>query len=253
MTARPGLPGAPAYGELGRIGLLVPSNNTVVEPDFRRVLPPGYAAFATRMMNTRAEADDLAEMTRHAVRGAAELATAGVQLIAFACTSGSFLKGRDWDAELRRRLEVASGIPAVTTSQAIVDALAALKARRVAVATPYVEEVNRREHDFLTSHGLEVVGIEGLGIAESVAIARLDPTTACDLVRALPWRQADAVLVSCANFPVLPVLEALEAEVGRPVLSSTQATVWKCLRVLGYRGQVSGFGRLLEIQDPRAS
>lgn len=233
------------YGTNGTIGLIVPSNNTVVEREFHRLLPEGYGLVATRMWNTRTDAADLASMPDDAEKGARELSTAHASVVAFACTSGSFLEGGDWEQLLRARLAAAAGCPAVTTSGAFVAAFEALKLRSVVVATPYPDDINARERDYIEEHGVAVRAIKGLGIRASVEIGHCPPEAAQRLAIELDREDADGVFISCTNLRTIDVIEDLEQRLGKPVVTSNQATLWEALRVLGHDRPIQGYGRLL--------
>lgn len=243
------------YGENGRIGLIVPSNNTVVEQEFRRILPEGITSYATRMRNTQADAADLEMMVTHAARGADELSTAEVDVIAFACTAGSLLHGIEWERTVRRALEKASGgIPCITTSQAVTDAFGHLGLRRLVVATPYIDELNQAERRFFEAGGFEVIDIRGLGIRRAADLGRCYPKEAMDLALRLPYESADGIFISCTNFRTIDILSELEQRTGKPVLSSNLATLWAALKHLPKGcGPIHGFGRLLESHHWRES
>lgn len=233
------------YGTNGTIGLIVPSNNTVVEREFNRLLPEGYGVVATRMWNTRADAEDLATMPDDAVEGARQLSTAQPDVIAFACTAGSFLGGSEWEQALHARLEAAAGCPAVTTSGAFVSALRHLGVERAVLATPYSDEINERERAYMVACGIDVTAVGGLDITESVRIGQCAPEAARDLVLGLDDSGADGVFVSCTNFRTIDVIDELEERLGKPVVTSNQATLWSCLQTLGHQEPVAGAGRLL--------
>lgn len=236
------------YGENGRIGLIVPSNNTVVEQEFRRILPEGITSYATRMRNTKADVNDLEVMVTHAARGADELSTAEVDVIAFACTAGSLLHGIEWERMLRRTLEKASGgVLCITTSQAVTDAFGHLGLRRIVVATPYIDELNQAETRFFEAGGFEVLDIRGLGIRRAADLGRCYPKDAMDLALRLPFEKADGIFISCTNFRSIDILSELEERTGKPALSSNLATLWAALKHLPKGcGPIRGFGRLLE-------
>ncbi len=237
------------YGQKGRIGLIVPSNNTVVEQEFRRLLPEGITSYATRMRNTQSDFADLEAMVSHAAKGASDLATAEVDVIAFACTAGSLLHGVDWEQKLRADLEAAAGgIPCITTSSAVIEAFERLNMRRLVVATPYLDVLNRAEKAYFEARGFEVIEIRGLGIHRSVEIGRCYPESALDLALSLPYDQADGVFISCTNFRTIDILAELERKTGKPVVSSNQATLWGCLKRLPQPcGPIKGYGQLLEL------
>ncbi len=236
------------YGWKARIGLIVPSTNTINEPEFWRMAPEGIGIFAARaMLLGRATTESYFEMAR-AVSGAADqLATAEVDIVAYGCTSGSFVCPME---ELVQDMRARTGKPALAAAGAVAAALRALGARRVALATPYVDFVNRRECDFLESYGFEVASLVSLDLGhtqeERRAIGRVPPEAIYRLARQADRPDADAVFISCTNLASLGVVQRLENALGKPVITSNQACFWACLRRLGLRDSVTGCGRLLE-------
>lgn len=238
------------YGQNGRIGLLVPSANTVAEPEFNRMVPDGIGVFAARMRNSRADVDDSRAMLRHVERAADELGSAQADVIAFACTASSFVEGVEGEAELRDRIERAGAAKAVTTSGAVAGALRTLGIRRAAVATPYPDELNVLEKQFLEEEGIRVPTVAGMGIVDAFSIGKVTPQETYEFARRV-WRDdADGMFISCTNLRTIDVLARLEAELGVPVVSSNLATFRGCLRALGHRGPVEGYGRLLAEGPP---
>ena len=233
------------YGQNGRIGLLVPSVNTVVEPDFNRLVPEGIGIYAARMRNHRSDVEDSRAMLQHVERAADELGSAHMDVIAFACTASSFVQGVEGEIELRERIERSGGAKAVTTSGAVAAALRTLGIRRVVVATPYPEELNTLEKQFLEDEGIEVLAISGMGIVDAFSIGKVTPQETYDFARRV-WRDdADGMFISCTNLRTIDVLARLEDELRVPVISSNSATCWGCLRALGCRETIAGYGRLL--------
>jgi maleate cis-trans isomerase len=230
---------------MARIGLLVPSANTVVEPEFWHMAPPGITLHAARMRNSTCDVEDSIRMLDHVERASYELGSANVNVIAFACTASSFVKGADGERDLEAMIERASGATAVTTSGAVVAALKSLGARRLAMYTPYPAELNRREVTFLRSHGLDVVQERGLGIADAVAIADVSAAQLLEFVHdAPPPDEADTLFVSCTNLATLDSIAALEREFDRPVISSNTATFWRLLQTLDVEPSEQAPGRL---------
>ena len=227
-----------------RIGLLVPSANTVVEPEFWRMAPPRVSLHAARMRNARSDVEDSLRMLEHAERAADELGSARVDVIAFACTASSFVRGAEGEDELRALIERAAGAPAVTTSGAVTAALQALAATSVALYTPYPAELNEREVAFLGGHGIRVVHERGMGITEAVTIADVSTDELLAFVRGVPPPPADAIFLSCTNLATLDAIQPLEAEFDRPVVSSNTATLRSVLKRLGLEPPATAPGRL---------
>jgi maleate isomerase len=235
------------YGWRARIGLIVPSSNTTMEPEFWRMAPEGVSVHTSRVRLSEVTPEALRLMASEAVRAAEELATADVNVIVYGCTSGSLLEGVEWEERLRREIRERAGVEAITTAQAVVEALRALGVRRVAVATPYIDEINSRERSFLERSGFSVVRIRGLGIVRNTDIGRQPPWVAYRLAKEVAreaGRSADGVFISCTNFRTIEVIELLEAELQLPVVSSNTASMWLALRTLGIRDRLS-YGRLL--------
>jgi maleate isomerase len=226
--------------------------NTVVEPEFNRMLPEGLSVHAARMHNARSDLEDTLRMNRHAERAADELASAKVDVIAYACTAGSFVRGESGEKELRQRIEMATGIPVVTTAGAVAEALSALAVTRLVMATPYTDDINMLEKAFLEASGFEVVDMEGLGIVDAFSIGAVAVHETYRLVRTLRESRVTrpgssvATFVSCTNLPTAEIIGSLERDTGAPVVTSNQATLWACLRAVGCRDAIPGYGALLE-------
>jgi arylmalonate decarboxylase len=178
---------------------------------------------------------------------AEQLANAGADAIELTGTSLTFYQGEAFNRQLCETVRRASGLPATTMSNGVIDALKAVGARRVAVATAYNEDVNARLRAFLIEHGLEPVVITGLGIE---AIADVDRVTQEALIHfgvrvreSAP--EADALLVSCGGFRTLEIISPLEARTGVPVITSMPHGLWAGARLAGLDGAAPGYGRLL--------
>lgn len=237
------------YGARAKLGVIVPPTNTANEAEWNRMAPKGVSVHSARMplhMDTTSEAgrkalhDDLR-------RYVADLAQASVDVIAYGCTAGSMTVPANGLADF---MQGASGRTSVTTAQSLVEALRALGAKRVAVATPYHDALNEHEKHFLQGHGFEVVALRGLGYgangpAEYRNIARIPPADVLAHARSVVRAAADAILLSCTDMATLDIIEPLERETGKPVISSNQATFWYALRRAGIEDHLTGYGRLL--------
>lgn len=240
------------YGSRCRLGLLLPSLNVVCEPEMNRMAPEGVSVHATRMrLEGAMSPESYARMAEDAAAGASLLRTARVDVIAYACTSGAILED---SGRLTETIEREGGVPAVTTARAVVEALRALGLRRIAVGTPYVAFVNEAERLFLEKAGFEVTRMRGLEMGKTpesrVAIGRLKREAVHDLARQVDSPEAEGVFLSCLNMAALDLLDRLEGELGKPVLSSTVATFWAALRRTGVEVSIPGFGSFLREFPP---
>jgi maleate isomerase len=152
-------------------------------------------------------------------------------VVAYACTSGSFVNGVAGERRLVEAMRGTGAPTAVTTSGALLTALSALRIQQVAVATPYVATVTSRLHDFLTEAGFRTVSSAHLGLDRD--IWKVPYETTAQLIREADAADAEAVFVSCTNLPTYDVIAPLEHELGKPVLTANQVTAWAALRIAG--------------------
>jgi maleate isomerase len=165
--------------------------------------------------------------------------------IAYCCTASSIVQGVHYDDMLIEEIGRVANVPGVTATRSITLALKLFGARRIAVASPYTTEIDAAEHRFFTDAGFDVVGSTHLGIGDSFRLADPKPNEIRELARAA-WRpHADALLITCLNLRSHEVIDDLERELGKPVITSTQATLWQLLRSGTIKAQIVGYGRLL--------
>jgi maleate isomerase len=239
------------YGERGRIGLITLATDTSVLPEHALLMPPGVAVYPAPITLPRGEVtpEALAEMlsTDELEQAASKLVWAGVGIIVFACTTGSLVHGAGWDRALISRIERATGVPATTTTTAVLAALRAVGATTLAIATPYIDALNAIERRFFEDSGFRVAAIRGLGCLTDPEIGRLNPDDAALLASEVDCPEADAVFISCTNWHVLEAVDAIEQATGKPVVTSNLASAWAALRLLGIADAISGYGRLLTL------
>jgi maleate isomerase len=230
---------------MSRIGLLVPSSNTTIEPEFYRALPRHVTVHAARLYLTQIATDSIENVVSDIETQARNLASADLDVVVLGATAPSFLKGLGYDREITRRIEEASGKRATTTSTALIDALRHLGISRVALGAAYDDRVNGIAKDFLQASGFEVVHAKGLGLVDNLVVGRLEASSARDLAREIDRPEAQAIVLACTNWKTMDVLEQLEQELGKPVLSTTQVTMWAAMRMIGETAVVHGYGSLL--------
>jgi len=169
------------------------------------------------------------------------LTIANPAVTVFACTSGSFVHGLAGEQRCRQAILAGGARRALTTSGALVEALAALAIKRLAVVTPYDAATTTRLIEFLEEAGFEITSCAFLGLEGG--IFRVNPATVYRLVRAVDCGDAEAIFISCTNLWTREVLSALEHERGKAVLSANQVTIWAALKAAGVR--VEGAGQRL--------
>ena len=232
-----------------RIGFLVPPGNPTVEVEMIALAPPNVSVHFTRMVAHGAVGaqDGLLERTRtqiaHVAENAALLAMVRPKVIAMAHTAMSATLGATGEADLVARMEREHGIPFITAFGSVLAALARLGATRVALGTPYDAGATARTRAYLEAQGIEVVSegrLEGVANIYDETAAR-----ARELARRVDVPAAQAVFLSGLGMPTVATLEAMERDLGKPVVSAAAAMMWNALRVAGEPAPLAGFGRLL--------
>lgn len=239
-----------------KLGLIVPSLNSVMEFEIQRMLAGAMSLHTMRVSAhwsgtaaTVGTKENLLWMDSQVPEAAKLLAHANVDVICFGCTGGGVIEGFGADERLCSAIEAATGIPATVTIRSVVAGLRELGAHRVSVASPYEAWLNESIRDFLQGSGIEVCEIAGFGGATNRKItfqeaARISADDVAKLAINVDRPEADAIFISCTNFPTLEVVESLEEQLGKPVVTSTTASMWEMLRMIGDSRAIPGGGRL---------
>ncbi|MFP3992201.1 decarboxylase [Streptomyces sp. E11-3] len=173
-----------------------------------------------------------------------ELRLAGADAVVWACTSGSFVFGWEGAHEQVRNLARAAGMPASSTSFAFAHAVRELGATRVSIAATYPEDVAEHFTAFLKASGTEVVGMRGSGIITAAEVGTWGRDEVLALARGGDHPDAQAVLLPDTALHTAAYIRDLEAELGKPVLTANQVTVWEALRLADRRANCPALGQL---------
>ncbi len=232
-----------------RLGFLIPPGNPNIEPEIFEMAPSSVSVHFSRMVahGTTGSLEGQEERNRsqieHIGESAALLAMVKPNVIMIAHTATSYTLGRHAEAELVQRLQNQCRTAVATAFGSVISALKTLGATRVALGTPYSEDTTLKGKALLEEHGLKVVSH---GRLQNVTnIYDETPERAYQLGRTVDSQDAQAVFLSGVGMPTVSILEQLEQDLGKPVISATSATMWQALRLAGVQDRVSGYGRLL--------
>jgi maleate isomerase len=187
--------------------------------------------------------------------------------IAFACTAGSLVGGPGWDKKEIEMMEDATagfacasaipsmesqskGIPCTTTATAAEEAMRFMGFKKIVIAGPYIEEINERFRVFYEDSGFQVLRVVGLGIEDLYEMGATKPSQAYQSAMEAVVPEADGIFITCTNFRCSDVIEEIEKDSGKPVVTSNQATAWHLMKLLGINDVVEGYGQLLR-KTPR--
>jgi maleate isomerase len=229
-----------------KLGFVILAMEQTIEEDMFRLAPPGVGVhFARAPMSNEVTVETLENMASGLAGTAALLLPEGnLDVVCYGCTSGSIVIGED-----RVIAELLRGSPnarATTLVTGVVRALRAFQAKRIVVATPYLDEINVLEADYFRQQGFEVLDIQGLNISQDCDMVRVAPDFIFEFARSLDRPDTDAIFVSCGALRTVDILEKLEQTLGKPVVSSNQAMMWDTLRLAGIEDKIEGCGQLFQ-------
>jgi len=234
------------YGWRARIGVLVLASDPVPECDLYKMAPEGISLHFSRMREKGEVTIETLKKLSNEVENAAELLRLlEPNVVAFCCTSGSFIGGIGYDREIMKRIE--RKVPcsvATTTTTAIVEALKKFEAKNISIATPYTREINKVAKDFFEKQGFRVKEIKGLDL--TTGMSKQPTSVIYSLSKSVFKPGTDSIVISCTALQALDIIEPLERDLEVPVITSNQATMWNALRRAGVNERINGFGQLFE-------
>ena len=236
-----------------RVGLIIPSVNRMSEPQFNHYAPDGLGIHVARGRVAGDPTKTVADVSGEIAHAAATLADAKPDLIVFHCTHTSMKEGAAGETRIIDLIEKTTGIPALSTSSLVNDALRALGIRKLVVLSPY--HSNADIIRYLAAAGFAVVRDVALKCATPAEFETITPQRWLELARANDTPEADGIFLSCTNTTQIEAITAVEAALGKPVVNSNQAVLWGCLKrlkdKLGDAGDApDGLGRLMATLAP---
>jgi maleate isomerase len=222
---------APALTEpKARIGLIIPSVNRMTEPQFNHYAPEALGIHVARGRVAGEPSRTVEQLTDEIAHAAGTLADAHPDLIVFHCTHTSMKEGADGEARIINLIRKTTGIDALSTSSLVNDAMRALGLRKLVVLSPY--RTNADIIAYLSAAGFTVVNDVALKCASAAEFEKITPQRWAELAKENDRPEADGIFLSCTNTTQIEAVEAIEQELGKPVVNSNQAVLWGCLKRL---------------------
>jgi maleate isomerase len=236
------------YGWRAKVGHISASRGDSFVYEFYRMMPEGFL-----LMNTtgriRKLADDHIKTQMDFIEDASiDLEQSGADVVIASGSPQWTLMGNGSEVETEKRIQGKINIPFATVITAEMEAMRAMGIRKVVVSTPHREDMNERMERFLNNAGFQVLKIGGLGCLRNTDIGAQPVYASYKLSKKLYDEApgADGVFVHCPRWPTINAVPLLEREIGKPVVCSSQATIWLALRLLKVREKIQGWGRLME-------
>lgn len=229
-----------------KIGYVLLATEQTIQDDVMALRPDGVGIHLARAPiadsitseTLAGQADVLAEVA------ATLLPDGSLNVVCYACTSGSLIIG-----EPRVMAELNRGQPKAKATSLITGVMRALRqvgAAKIVVGTPYLDEINQREAEYMAAAGFDILAIEGLNLEKDSDMVRVTPAFIRDFAISLDRPDADAVFISCGALRTLDVIGEIEGAIGKPAICSNQAMIWNTLRLAGIEDRFDGYGQLLE-------
>jgi maleate cis-trans isomerase len=229
-----------------RLGFIIPSSNRMVEPQLQHYCPEGVVPHFNRIGMTNRHKAPLDELMPRILLAAELLGDSKCDVTVLQCTGTSMSGGVEKEREVISAIEDLTGKPAASAASSLMDAFQALNAQRLV----FVSETPQGGHDkklaFLKEAGLDIIADKAMGLAGTDVYCSTPPEFWFENVKAMRNDDADAYFISCANIRSIDVIEALEDELDRPVITSNQAALWSALRLAGLNDNISALGRLFK-------
>ncbi|NKB62194.1 MAG: arylmalonate decarboxylase [Gammaproteobacteria bacterium] len=229
-----------------RLGFILMSTDLAAESDFSDMVPEGVAIHITRLKTDDYTTNETLSKHIEFMADAASRIQPDTKpdVISYSCTSGSIVIG-----EQRILSEITKGAPyaiPMTLVTGVVDALRELNAKKLVVGTPYLDEINTNEAEFLYQKGFNVLDIQGLNLETGIEFGTVTPEYWKKFALEIDHPDADAIFLSCGGIRALEVAQEIEALTNKPVITSNQAQMWSCLRRAGIPDHIDGFGQIFQ-------
>jgi len=234
-----------------RLGFILMSTDLAAEQDLYDMAPDGVGVHFTRLRTQDLTTNET--LAEH-IEGMADAASrihpaARPNIISYSCTSGSIVNGEEnIMAEIKKGAPYAKPTTLVT---GVLDALEELNAKKIVLGTPYIDEVNTAEAKFLYEKGINLIDVQGLGLATGMEMGRVLPQYWKEFACEIDTPDADAIFLSCSGIRALEAVEEIEKIVNKPVITSNQAQMWSCLRRVGIQDDIKGFGQIFKQSGKR--
>lgn len=227
-----------------KLGFILMSTDLAAEADFNDMTPEGVGVHITRLKTDDYTTNEtLARHIDHMADAASRIQPdAKPDVVSYSCTSGSIVIGEERIYE-----EIRKGAPwaqPMCLLTGVIDALHELNAKRLVVGTPYLDEINTLEAEVLVNKGFKVLDIQGLNLTTGIEFGSVTPGYWREFANEIDRPDADAIFLSCGGIRSLEVVEQIEADTGKPVITSNQAQFWSCLRRAGIGDELKGFGQI---------
>jgi maleate isomerase len=235
------------YGWRARIGHVAPSRGDTLVYEFYKMFPEGFMILNTTGTVRQLVDADFEQQLQRIEDAVADLVENHCDSIIFSGSPLFTRLGLGSDRQMGQRLTEKFGVPVAAGLTAEIEALKAMNVKTVIVGTPYEDEINQRLKRTLEASGFKVLQISGYGVRKNAQLTDLPVHASYKIAKRLYAKapEADGIFIACPRWPTIADVALLEEEIGKPVVTSSQACIWYALKLIDIKQNVSGFGRLM--------
>jgi maleate isomerase len=238
------------YGWRARLGILAASGIIAPDTELQRMAPEGVTCHITKLPFTGGGTTDIVQELRtaeqHVGDGAALIADVHPSAVALCATGASFVGGIGYDQMLIKKMKERNGnVPTTTGVSSVIAAFRKLGVKKISMGMPYVEPVAKAGMRFVEDSGIKILKAKWLGKRDSWEIAQVSSGTLYELVKEIDQPESEAIFISCTALHTIEIIEILEHDFQKPVVTTNQATMWNLLRLANVNERIEGFGQLL--------
>ncbi len=236
------------YGWRAKIALIIPENNVVMEHEFNKLAPEGVSIHSTRAYSNLKGIEKHREREEQLDDIAKKLIALKPTIVVYAIDSGSFYKGAGHDLNMAKKISDVVQVPAITTATSAVNAFKKLGISKISVVTPFEDEINIRLKQFMEGYGIQVLNTDRIRSYGSYGIPDINLGNVYQFVKEVTYQDAEGIYIGCTNLRTIQIIEYLEKDLAKTVISASQATIWNALKTADINDPISGYGKLLTFQ-----
>ncbi len=235
------------YGWRARIGHVAPSRGDTLVYEFYKMLPEGFMILNTTGTVRQLVDTDFEQQLQRIEEAVQDLVENHCDSIIFSGSPLFTRLGLGTDRQMGQRLTDKYRVPVAAGLTAEIEALKAMNTKKLVIGTPYEDEINQRLKRTLEASGFEVLQIAGYGVRKNAELTDLPVHAPYKIAKRLysMAREADGIFIACPRWPTISDVALLEEEIGKPVVTSSQACIWYALKLIHIKHNVTGFGRLM--------
>jgi len=233
------------FGWRGRIGLIIPSNNTLIEPELNLIVPNGISIHVARILTEGCDTESIDEMVKKTKRAALELSAGNMNIIVYCCLLTTLIKGINWSYQFAENISKLTRCPLITAYDATVSGIKECKITNIGLVSAYSHNVQRLLIKNFKNEGIKTIKEFNIPINNIFKIPNINPIDVYKLTRKLSCKELQGVCIAGTDLPSFSIIETAESDLNVPVITTNQAILNAALKRIGLGFNINNYGKLL--------